>query len=74
MTDVQEMIAGLREKGWTVAAIADELSVDYDTVARWQRGTRSPANVIGVRLVLGQLLKRQRIPKRKRYTKKPPAP
>ena len=71
--DVQEMITELRGKGWTVAALADELGVDYDTVGRWQRGTRSPANAVGVRVVLGQLLKRQRIPKRRRYTRKPPA-
>ena len=74
MTDVQDIIARLRDKGWTVAAIADEMGVDYDTVTRWQNGSRSPNNGVAVKLALGQFMGRRRIPKRRRYTKKPPAP
>ena len=70
MTDVQGTITALRQKGWTLAALADELEVDYDTVARWERGTRSPANAVGVKMALAQLMKRRRIPRRRRYTKK----
>ena len=73
MSEVQELITQLRAKGWTVAAIADELQVDYDTVARWQKGTRSPSNAAAVRVVLAQLLRRRRIPKQRRYKKSPSA-
>jgi transcriptional regulator with XRE-family HTH domain len=75
MNEVQELIAELRGKGWTLAAIADELKVDHDTVYRWQRGLRSPANPVGVLAVLKGLLQRRRVPKRRRYVGKrnPPA-
>jgi orotate phosphoribosyltransferase-like protein len=72
MNEVQDLITQLREKGWTVAAIADELQVNYDTVARWQKGTRSPANEAAVRVFLDQLMRRRRIPKQRRYKKSPP--
>jgi hypothetical protein len=73
--NIRGLIAQLREKGWTLASIADELKVDHDTVYRWQRGLRSPANPVGVVSVLNGLLQRRRIPKRRRYQGKrsPPA-
>jgi DNA-binding transcriptional regulator YiaG len=72
---VRGLIAQLREKGWTMAAIADELGVDHDTVYRWKEGLRSPANAVGIVSVLNDLLQRRRIPKRRRYVGKrnPPA-
>ena len=73
MTNVQQMLNELRKKGWTVAAISDELKVNYYTVARWQNGMRSPANVAGIEALLGQLLRR-RVPKKRRYTKRRPTP
>ncbi len=63
---VQELIGELRSKGWSKAALADELGVTWFTVTRWERG-RLPANEVGVRMVLGQLLQRRRVPKRRRY-------
>jgi transcriptional regulator with XRE-family HTH domain len=71
MTEVQELIAELQKKGWTLAAIAEELGVDDASVYRWQKGMRSPANVVGVVAVLRRLLRRKRVPKRKRYKRKP---
>ena len=68
------MLTDLRAKGWTVAAIADELKVNYYTIARWQNGARSPTNVAGVEVLLEQLLGKQRVPKKRRYAKRPPAP
>ena len=73
MDDVREMIGQLRAKGWTLAAMADELEVDAYSMLRWETGQRSPANAAGVKTMLRQLMARRRIPKRKRYTKKPPA-
>jgi transcriptional regulator with XRE-family HTH domain len=75
VNEVRELIAALRTKGWTVAAIADHLKVDRDSVYRWERGLRSPANAVGVVLALRRLLQRRRIPKRSRRGSKrnPPA-
>ena len=36
MTEVQQKIAVLMEKGWTLAAIADELGHHWTAVAYWQ--------------------------------------
>ena len=72
MNDVQRVLGELKGKGWTLAAIADELSVAANTVVRWNSGDRYPANSSGVKVILGQLKLRRRIPKRKRYTKKSP--
>ena len=67
MTDISEKITALRAKGWTVAAIADELQVNYYTVVRWQNQSRLPTNAAGVRMLLERLIRRKRIPKRRRY-------
>ena len=68
MNRVQELMMELRAKGWTVAAIADEVGVFRDTASRWGRGVTQPTNIIPVVLALETLLQRKRIPKRKRYT------
>jgi hypothetical protein len=70
MTEVQDLISQLRAKGWTVAAIADELSVDYDSVYRWVKGIHAPSNVGAVTRVLRLLLQQKRIPKRRRVVKR----
>ena len=74
MNDVQVVLGELQEKGWTLAAIAEELGVAANTVVRWHLDDRYPANSTAVKVILGQLKRRRRIPKRKRYTKIPPAP
>ena len=67
MNDVQESISELRLKGWTIAAIADELGMARISVAQWVEGRRYPANGKLVREALSRLLNRKRIPKKKRY-------
>ena len=74
MNDIQEMIGELRSKGWTLAAIADEVAVSRNTVDRWYRGERYPTNAAGVRVMLRRLSARRRIPKRKRYSKDTTSP
>jgi transcriptional regulator with XRE-family HTH domain len=74
MTEVQNLIAELRAKGWTVAAISDELGVDYYTVYKWEKGIHAPSNIGAVRKVLSQLLQQRRIPKRRRYKRNPSVP
>lgn len=67
MNGVQIKIAGLQEKGWTLAALADELGVTINAVEKWKAGDRNPSNLKSVLNLLDQLNKRKRIPKKKRY-------
>jgi len=67
--EVQSRIAQLVEKGWTLAAIADELGVKPDTVENWRAGRRNPTNAKAVLAMLDRVLKKKRIPKQRRYAK-----
>lgn len=67
MNDVQERIKALRDKGWTLAAMSDELSVSRRGIASWQSGERYPEHVSLVLAALDSLLQRKRIPKQRRY-------
>jgi hypothetical protein len=71
LNEVQSLIAQLEEKRWTIAAIADsdELKVHRNTVGMWKAGTRYPRPDQPVLDALQRLLKRNRIPKMKRYQK-----
>ena len=66
MNDVQIKLLELKDKGWTMRAIADELAVSHMTVYRWQKGMRNAENARSVVYMLDTLIKRKRIPKRKR--------
>ena len=66
MYDVQEKLLELKDRGWTMVAIADELDVSHMTVFRWQKGMRKAENSRSVLHMLDTLLKRKRIPKRRR--------
>jgi transcriptional regulator with XRE-family HTH domain len=74
-TSIQETIEALRARGWTVSAIADALGLPRATVERWRHGSRQPTHAAFVQHELNGLLRRKRIPKRKRYRGKsnPPA-
>ena len=67
MNDVQERLDHLRVKGWTDAAIADEVGVQPLAITRWRSGKRYPENAKMVIMGLVSLLERKRIPKRRRY-------
>jgi len=67
MNDVQGVLGKLRAKGWTLAALADELEVHRETVSNWCAGRHPPANAKVVILALERLLRRQRVPKKRRY-------
>ena len=71
LNEVQSLITQLEEKHWTIAAIADsdELKVHRNTVGMWKAGTRYPRPDKPILDALDHLLKRNRIPKKKRYTK-----
>src|SRR5919106_1486300 len=67
MEEIKKMIEELLARGWTTAALSDELGVSRDTVYRWRSGRNPPENPKLVALGLSRLLLRRRIPKRKRY-------
>jgi len=67
MNEVQEMIAQLQEKGWTLAALADELGVTVNAVEKWKARDRTPSNTKATLFMLEQIAKRKRIPKKRRY-------
>jgi orotate phosphoribosyltransferase-like protein len=69
MNEIQDKIAQLQEKGWTLAAIADELGVTSDTVEHWRVGRRNATNAKGMLIILDKLLEKRRIPKKRRYAK-----
>ena len=69
MTDIQTRLAELKAKGWTLAAIADEVGVTWFTVKRWEIGEQYPDTPKPVKLMLDAMLKRKRVPKKRRYTK-----
>ncbi len=68
-SEIQTKISQLVEKGWTLAAIADELGVTSDTVENWRAGRRNATNAKGVLTILDTLLKKKQIPKKRRYVK-----
>ena len=67
MDDVQTLLASLKAKRWTNASIADEIGVTVNAVEKWQAGAR---NITQSHLILlNQLTNRNRVPKKRRYTK-----
>lgn len=68
-TPIQEKLAVLQAKGWTLAALADELEQTVNTLEKWKAGDRNPANEKAVLAMLEQLETRKRIPKQRRYAK-----
>ena len=67
MDEVQTLLVGLKAKGWTNASIADEIGVTVNAVEKWQAGSR---NITQSHLILlNQLTKRNRVPKKRRYAK-----
>ena len=69
MNEVQAKIAELQQKGWTLAALADELGVTVNAVEKWKAGDRQPSNIKVILGFLNQLAKCKRIPKKRRYYK-----
>lgn len=69
MNDIQIKIKELQEKGWTLAALSDELGVTVNAVEKWKAGERYPSNAKAVLKLLDQLAGRKRVPKQRRYNK-----
>ena len=67
MNDVQTKIDELETKGWTLAAIADELAVTVNAGEKWKHGDKYPANSKAVLTLLDQISKKKP-PKKRRYS------
>lgn len=67
--EIRTKIAQLVERGWTLAAIADELGVTSDTVENWRAGRRNATNAKAILVMLDKVLEKKRIPKQRRYVK-----
>ena len=73
MNEAQERIAVLQQRGWTLAAIADEMEVTVNAVEKWKEGSRFPANAKATLTMLDGLAKRKLVPKRRRYLNERPS-
>ena len=56
MNNIQGLLNALMQKGWTLAAIANELAVSYSAVRKWSAGMRYPSNAPTVEASLSNLL------------------
>ena len=66
MNDLQQRIYDLRAKGWPMEAIAVEIGVSPRAVEYWRVGAPYPGHAKMVLMGLDQLMKRRRIPKKRR--------
>jgi ribosome-binding protein aMBF1 (putative translation factor) len=69
MNIIQTKLFELKTRGWTYAAIANELDLTYDAINKWKAGDRYPANEKAVLMMLEKLETLKRIPKKRRYAK-----
>ncbi len=69
MNDVQQRVEELRSRGWTDAAIADEIDYSRVSILRWRSGDQYPDHPSPILAALDGLLRRKRIPKQRRYAK-----
>ena len=65
MKDVQDRIAALEQRGWSLAAIARAVDIHYNTVQKWKAGDRNPSNTKLVIQGLDGLLTQKRVPKKR---------
>lgn len=68
MNEIQTKLKELQDKGWTLAALADELGMTVNALDKWKHGDRDPNNPKAVFALLDQLLKKKH-PKMRRYNK-----
>jgi transcriptional regulator with XRE-family HTH domain len=74
MTETQALLTLLRAKGWSIAAIADAVKVNYYTIYRWEQGDTSPSNPAPVSRMLWEMLLHGDVPKKRRFKKRPVPP
>jgi transcriptional regulator with XRE-family HTH domain len=67
LNEIQQALADLEGLGWTLAAIADELTVTQNAVQKWKAGQRTPRPLKPILVVLESLAHRKSVPKKRRY-------
>lgn len=67
LNKVQQALANLEGLGWTLAAIADELTVTQNAVQKWKAGQRTPRPLKPTLVLLESLARRKGVPKKRRY-------
>lgn len=67
MNEVQNRIAELENRGWSLAALADELGVTVNAVEKWKAGDSSPSNGKAILALFDVIAKKTDIPKKRRY-------
>jgi len=66
---IQIKLAVLEKKGWTITALSEKLGQTVNTLEKWKKGQRNPANERAVMEMLDRIEKLKRIPKKRRYAK-----
>lgn len=66
---IQIKIMELEDRGWTLAALADEIGMSVNTVEKWKAGDNRPRYRLKMYNLLDQIKQRKRIPKKRRYKK-----
>lgn len=62
LSELRSLLAQLRERGWTWAAVAEEMHVHRNAIDRWARGERVPQIEFLVVRFLKELLEREDVP------------
>src|SRR5919106_56512 len=65
MEELKRLLSELMTRGWTYAAMADELGIRWDSVRSWHLGTHSPRASHAIMLTLQGLKEREPPPKRR---------
>jgi ribosome-binding protein aMBF1 (putative translation factor) len=66
MNDIQIAVAELESRGWTQAALADELGVTVNAVQKWKAGDTYP-RMAKAALTVMEALKDKQAPPGRRY-------
>ena len=69
MGEVQQQLRALKEREWTIPAIARAIGMSASAVEKWLAGERTPRAQKLLNAALEDLLRRKRIPKRRMYLK-----
>ena len=72
MNEIQLLLEKLKNKRWTLAAIADRMGTKWFTVKRWQTGESYP-NLDGAGIMAMDQLLTEKAPLKRRYAYNEPS-
>ena len=70
VVEVQQKLLALQKRGWTIPAIAQAIGMSTSAVEKWKAGDRNPRGQKMVTAALDALLRKKRVPKRRRNLQK----